>query len=187
MAENYADMELISLHKRIKNTSANGTILTEPLQKTSRGPGTPKGQDGFLLSQGDQKKEGKEEEKKRDGACNPEGSRERGVVSTSGEETMAASVWQQDRVRAAHGYCPQPCPPSLRGCPLLQTRAGGWNVGPGEQTQAELCSGPWGDALCEWQGGRSSANRNAWGGGLNHPSAERHCWVMPKAKTRHCL
>ena len=35
-------MELISLHKLIKNTSANGAILTEPLQKTSRGPGTRK-------------------------------------------------------------------------------------------------------------------------------------------------
>ena len=35
-------MELISLHKRIKNTSANVTILTEPPQKISRGPETPK-------------------------------------------------------------------------------------------------------------------------------------------------
>ena len=55
-------------------------------------------------------------------------------------------------------YWPLPCPPSLRGCPLLQTRAGCWNVASGEQTQAEDCCGPWGDILQERQGGRSSIN-----------------------------
>ena len=43
--------------------------------------------------------------------------------------------------RPAHRYRPQPCPPSLRGCPPLQTRAGSWKAESGEQTQAELCCG----------------------------------------------
>ena len=42
LAEVQQDVEFISSHKRIKNTSKNGTILTEHLLNTSRGLRTPK-------------------------------------------------------------------------------------------------------------------------------------------------
>ena len=42
MAEEWEDLEFISPHKRIKNASTNGTILTEDLLNSNRGPQTPK-------------------------------------------------------------------------------------------------------------------------------------------------
>ena len=42
MVEEYEDVEFISPHKRIKNTSTNGTILTGHWLNTNRGPWTHK-------------------------------------------------------------------------------------------------------------------------------------------------
>ena len=42
MAEKEEDREFISLHIHIRNASTNGTVLTEHLLNTSRGPWTPK-------------------------------------------------------------------------------------------------------------------------------------------------
>ena len=42
MAKEWEDVEFISPHERTKNTSKNGTVLTEHLLNTSRGPWTPK-------------------------------------------------------------------------------------------------------------------------------------------------
>ena len=103
-------------------------------------------------------------------------------------------LWEENtaRVRGSRtewdlytGYCPQPCPPSLRGCPPLQTRAGYWDAGFGEQTQAEDCCGLWGDVLGGWAGERKSTHGNACGGSLNQHRTECCCWVMPKEEA-HC-
>ena len=40
--EEEEDGEVTSLHKYMKNTSTNGTNLTEHMLNTSRGPWTPK-------------------------------------------------------------------------------------------------------------------------------------------------
>ena len=42
MVEEQEDLEFTSPHKHIKNTSTNGTILTEHMLNTSRRPRTPK-------------------------------------------------------------------------------------------------------------------------------------------------
>lgn len=161
----------------------------KPGRKLAEDLGHVKGQEGFLLSQVGQKKEEWKRRRKRseDGTCSPWGQqKEKGGLHIRWRE-RAASMWQQDRVRPVHGVLTSAMPTSAwEGVPAADKGSGCWNVGFGEQTQAEDCSWLWGDIRgTEW--GRSSANRNAWGGSLSHHSAGALARVMPKAKTHHRL
>ena len=174
-----------SLYRCIENTCANGTTLTEPSWTLTEDLGHLKGQERLLLSQVGQKKE---EGNGRGGMGPPilVGELKRGEVdiwgsqslgwdgSSFGVEEEPHSLWEENTATVCGsrtqwdlytGCWPQPCPPSLRGLSghhperaPLQTRAGCWNVGFGEQTQAEDCGWLWGDILRRQEGGRSSAN-----------------------------
>ena len=201
MAEDSEDVEFVSLHKSIKNTSWSGKILTEPCRTWAEELGHLKGQERFLLSQVGQKNEGGKGRGKEAGwdLQNPGGTEERRGLHIQGSPSLRGTqLGQKERLilcgkRTLQPVCrtewdlytgcwAQPCPRSLRGCPPLHTRAGCWNVGIGEQTQAENCGWLWGDILRGQEGGRSSANgmlvEEAW----TTREAEQRCWVMPKGK-----
>ena len=98
---------------------------------------------------------------------------QKGSLIFYGKRTRQESEVAGQSETSTQGTDPSPAH-SLRGCPLLQTRAGCWNVGFEEQTQAEDCCGLCGDILRRWEGGSRSTHGNACGGSLNHHSAERH-------------
>ena len=146
----------------------NGTILTEHQLNTSRGPQTPKRTSKSLHNQvGWKKDEGiKKRRRSRTGPV-PWGGRSwrRGEVPTPGEalspmgrsvktegeiqelseESAATGLWQAGQ---GETYTDSLChSPVWDVCPPVQTGAGSWNVGFGEQIGGENCCWLWGDGL----------------------------------------
>ena len=201
MAEDSEDLEFISLQKSIKNTSWSGKIL-RALRNTGRGTWTPERTRRSPAEPGRTRKWWRKGKRKRRrmGPAKPCGASEenRGLYIQGSPSLWGTQLGQKGSLVLCGkrsqppawrtewdlyaGYWPLPCPHSLRGCPLMQTRTVCWNVGLGEQTQAEDCSCPWGDILSGQEGRRSSANgtlvEEAWA----TREAEWRCWVKPKGK-----
>lgn len=153
-------MEFISPHKCIKNTATNGTILTEHLQKASRGPWTPERTNKIPTGGAGQKKErkrtgsrtgpallGRGEELKEKIKSRPGEARSPAGRSAGAEKELwglqrsaATGRWQAGQSETyPDGTSHSPANPSLKCGSASVDGGGGWNVAFGEQTRVEDC------------------------------------------------
>ena len=156
-----------------------GTILTEPSWTLAEALGNLKGKERFLLCRvGQKKEEGKRRGEEVGWGLQPcremkvrrclhiqgipslgELNLDRRASFSVGREHGKQCVAAGQRETCTQGSDPSPAHPALAACPAMQTRAGCWNVGFGEQTQAEDCGVLWGDILRGRERGRRSINR----------------------------